>query len=98
PRNATLPQRLARLASPPSGEGAHVIALVVHDGRSIPLEAELPALVAGALVQVGATGLALTLRSLEPLRALLAAHGLDAATQTRLIEDPEALAAPSIPV
>jgi hypothetical protein len=89
PRNAALPQRLSRAT-----DGESLVALVVHDGRSLPLEAELPALVQDALAGLGATGLALTLRSLEPAHALLAAHGVDAATRTRLLEDPASLAAP----
>ncbi|MBI3724265.1 hypothetical protein HY251_09980, partial [bacterium] len=83
PQDAPLPQRLSRDAQE---EG--ILALVLHDGRSPAVEAELPALAQEALVSLGATGLALTLRALAPARALLHAHGLDGPTAARLLEAP----------
>jgi hypothetical protein len=84
PANAPLPFRLVRPGA------AALELLVVHDGRSRALEAELAALVHSALTQAGVSGLGLVVRSLEPARALLEAQGLDGPTQARLLEDPAA--------
>src|SRR5581483_6217237 len=74
-------------------------ALVVHDGRSRALESELVALAHDAIAAAHAgAALALTLRSLEPARALLAAHGVDAEASALLLADPRALPAAFAPL
>ena len=86
PRSAPLPQRLV------AHDGEAVLALVLHDESSRAFDSELIALAHEAL---GARpgSLAVLVRSLEPARALLAAHGVDAEASARLLEDPRALPA-----
>jgi hypothetical protein len=78
-------------------DGPSLLALVVHDGRSRALESELVALAREALAAARPGAVAVTLRSLEPARALLAAHGVDAEARARLLEDPRSLASPALP-
>ncbi|HZV01372.1 MAG TPA: His/Gly/Thr/Pro-type tRNA ligase C-terminal domain-containing protein [Planctomycetota bacterium] len=91
PRSAPLPQRLV------VAEGAFVVALVRHDGSARALESELVSIARDALQAAGASALALTVRSLEPARALLASHAIDEEASARLLEDPRSLATDSVP-
>jgi hypothetical protein len=86
PRSAPLPQRLVVI------DGETVLAVVLHDENTRAFESELVALAHEAL---GARpgSLAVLVRSLEPARALLAGHGVDAEATARLLEDPRALPA-----